>query len=62
MNTRLVGVFRSFYNVYRAKSFTLREKIQRFVAADRSKIISLQDIPRVGTVTLRDRKILQLRT
>ena len=36
------------------------KRIQCFVAPDRSKIISLQDIPRVVTVTVRDRKILPL--
>ena len=39
----IADFFRSFYNVKRAKSFTSRGKIQRFVAPDLGKMISLQD-------------------
>ena len=39
----IVDFCRLFYNVKRTKRFTSRGKVQRFVAPDRSKMVSLQD-------------------
>ena len=39
----IVDFCRLFYNVKWTKRFTSRGKVQRFVAPDRSKMVSLQD-------------------